>query len=176
MSNAMSKSGGDSAWGALLDHEREPVHKTRIMMVDDHPIVREGMAQFLNAQPDLLLCRCEHPLPDNERAKIALFCNVRKEAVIPALDANSIYAVPLQYHAEGLDRAPYPGELGQRIFSSIHPALHSACGQPDDLAGPVQAGASDASFGDQLQHGGALCEGAHVSSPCDFRTKAWNFF
>lgn len=57
----------------------------------------------LGIQPDLLLCRCEHPLPENERAKIALFCNVRKEAVIPALDASSIYAVPLQYHAEGLD-------------------------------------------------------------------------
>jgi len=54
-------------------------------------------------QPDLLLCRCEHPLPASERAKIALFCNVRPEAVIPALDATSIYAVPLQYHAEGLD-------------------------------------------------------------------------
>ncbi len=57
----------------------------------------------LGVQPDILLCRCEHPLPDNERAKIAAFCNVRKEAVIPALDAKSIYAVPLQYHAEGLD-------------------------------------------------------------------------
>ena len=57
----------------------------------------------LGIQPDILLCRCEKPLPDNERAKIALFCNVRKEAVIPALDASSIYAVPLQYHAEGLD-------------------------------------------------------------------------
>ncbi|MEQ1495312.1 MAG: CTP synthase [Novosphingobium sp.] len=57
----------------------------------------------LGIQPDVLLCRCEHPLPDNERAKIALFCNVRKEAVIPALDAKSIYSVPLQYHAEGLD-------------------------------------------------------------------------
>ena len=57
----------------------------------------------LGVQPDVLLCRCEHPLPDGERAKIALFCNVRKEAVIPALDASSIYAVPLQYHAEGLD-------------------------------------------------------------------------
>ncbi|MCW1403320.1 CTP synthase [Novosphingobium sp. MW5] len=57
----------------------------------------------LGVQPDVLLCRCEHPLPDNERAKIAQFCNVRKEAVIPALDAKSIYAVPLQYHAEGLD-------------------------------------------------------------------------
>ena len=57
----------------------------------------------LGVQPDILLCRCEHPLPDGERAKIAAFCNVRKEAVIPALDAKSIYAVPLQYHAEGLD-------------------------------------------------------------------------
>ncbi len=54
-------------------------------------------------QPDLLLCRTEHPLPMGERAKIALFCNVRPEAVIQALDASSIYAVPLQYHAEGLD-------------------------------------------------------------------------
>ena len=57
----------------------------------------------LGIQPDILLCRCEKPLPENERAKIALFCNVRKEAVIPALDAQSIYAVPLQYHGEGLD-------------------------------------------------------------------------
>ncbi|MCW1428504.1 CTP synthase [Novosphingobium sp. JCM 18896] len=57
----------------------------------------------LGVQPDILLCRCEKPLPDSDRAKIALFCNVRKEAVIPALDAPSIYSVPLQYHAEGLD-------------------------------------------------------------------------
>jgi CTP synthase len=57
----------------------------------------------LGVQPDLLVCRAEHPLPDSERAKIALFCNVPKEAVIPALDAPSIYAVPLRYHAEGLD-------------------------------------------------------------------------
>ena len=63
--------------------------------------VRELAA--LGVQPDLLLCRCERPIPEGERAKIALFCNVRKEAVIPALDARSIYAVPLQYHAEGLD-------------------------------------------------------------------------
>ncbi len=57
----------------------------------------------LGVQPDILLCRCERPLPASERAKIALFCNVRVEAVIPALDAPSIYSVPLQYHAEGLD-------------------------------------------------------------------------
>ncbi len=58
----------------------------------------------LGIQPQVLVCRCEKPVPDSDRAKIALFCNVRKEAVIPALDAKSIYAVPLQYHAEGLDR------------------------------------------------------------------------
>ena len=57
----------------------------------------------LGVQPDLLLCRCEQPLPASERAKIALFCNVRPEAVIEALDAKSIYSVPTQYHAEGLD-------------------------------------------------------------------------
>ncbi len=57
----------------------------------------------LGIQPDILLCRCEKPLPESERAKIAQFCNVRKEAVIPALDARSIYAVPMQYHREGLD-------------------------------------------------------------------------
>ncbi len=57
----------------------------------------------LGIQPDILLCRCEKPLPEGERAKIAQFCNVRKSAVIPALDAASIYSVPLQYHAEGLD-------------------------------------------------------------------------
>lgn len=57
----------------------------------------------LGIQPDVLLCRCEHPLPEGERRKIALFCNVRPSAVIQALDASSIYAVPLQYHGEGLD-------------------------------------------------------------------------
>jgi CTP synthase len=57
----------------------------------------------LGIQPEILVCRTEHPLPEGERAKIALFCNVRKEAVIPALDAKSIYAVPAQYHEAGLD-------------------------------------------------------------------------
>jgi len=57
----------------------------------------------IGIQPHVLVCRSEHPLPDGDRAKIALFCNVPKEAVIPALDAESIYAVPLQYHEAGLD-------------------------------------------------------------------------
>ena len=57
----------------------------------------------LGVSPDVLLCRCEMPIPEAERAKIAQFCNVSKSAVIQALDARSIYDVPLQYHGEGLD-------------------------------------------------------------------------
>ena len=54
-------------------------------------------------QPDVLLCRADRPIPESDRAKIALFCNVPASAVIQALDARSIYDVPLQYHGEGLD-------------------------------------------------------------------------
>jgi CTP synthase len=57
----------------------------------------------LGVQPEVLLCRTEKELPESDRAKIALFCNVPKSAVIQALDASSIYDVPLQYHSEGLD-------------------------------------------------------------------------
>ena len=57
----------------------------------------------LGVQPDVLLCRAERPIPDGDKAKIAQFCNVPKSAVIEALDARSIYDVPLQYHREGLD-------------------------------------------------------------------------
>ena len=59
----------------------------------------------LGIQPDVLLCRCDRPLPQSDREKIALFCNVPVSAVIPALDARSIYDVPLRYHEEGLDDA-----------------------------------------------------------------------
>ncbi len=55
--------------------------------------------------PDVLVCRSEHPIPETERAKIALFCNVRPEAVIPAYDLKSIYEAPLAYHRVGLDQA-----------------------------------------------------------------------
>ena len=58
----------------------------------------------IGIQPDVLLCRTDRPLPKDERRKIALFCNVRPEAVIHALDVQSIYDVPIAYHAEGLDR------------------------------------------------------------------------
>jgi CTP synthase len=58
----------------------------------------------LGIQPDILLCRCDRPIPESQRRKIALFCNVRESRVIPALDVDTIYAVPLAYHAEGFDR------------------------------------------------------------------------
>jgi CTP synthase len=59
----------------------------------------------IGLQPDVLVCRSEHTIPEKERAKIALFCNVRPEAVIPAYDLKSIYEAPLAYHRVGLDQA-----------------------------------------------------------------------
>src|SRR5690606_8554943 len=58
----------------------------------------------IGIQPDILLCRCEQPIPPDEKRKIGLFCNVRESAVIQAMDSADIYAVPLDYHREGLDR------------------------------------------------------------------------
>ena len=55
--------------------------------------------------PDILVCRSEGPIPEKEREKLALFCNVRKESVIAAQDLKSIYEAPLAYHREGLDQA-----------------------------------------------------------------------
>ena len=54
-------------------------------------------------QPDMLLCRSDRPIPEGARRKIGQFCNVRYEAVIPALDVSTIYAVPISYHQQGLD-------------------------------------------------------------------------
>ncbi|MBO9450020.1 CTP synthase [Tropicibacter sp. R16_0] len=61
--------------------------------------------QSIGIAPDILVCRSEQPIPDKEREKIALFCNVRKEAVVAAYDLNSIYEAPLAYHEQGLDQA-----------------------------------------------------------------------
>ena len=59
--------------------------------------------QSLGIQPDILVCRTEHEIAGDSRDKIALFCNVRKGAVIQARDVDTIYAVPRAYHEEGLD-------------------------------------------------------------------------
>ena len=59
--------------------------------------------QRVGIRPDVILCRCDRPIPDGERNKIALFCNIRPEAVVPALDIDTIYQVPIEYHDEGFD-------------------------------------------------------------------------
>jgi len=61
--------------------------------------------QSIGLAPDILVCRSEHPIPDRELEKIALFCNVRKAHVIPAYDLKTIYEAPLAYHRAGLDQA-----------------------------------------------------------------------
>ncbi|HVZ90399.1 MAG TPA: CTP synthase [Rhizomicrobium sp.] len=57
----------------------------------------------IGIQPDVLLCRASQPIPDDERRKIGLFCNVPPERVIPALDLDTIYRAPIAYHEAGLD-------------------------------------------------------------------------
>jgi len=57
----------------------------------------------IGIQPDVLLCRCDRPIPMEERRKIALFCNVMSEAVIEVMDADSIYKIPGMLHGQMLD-------------------------------------------------------------------------
>jgi CTP synthase len=57
----------------------------------------------IGIQPDVLLCRCKNPLPDEQRRKIALFTNVEERAVISGVDADDIYKIPMLLHEQGLD-------------------------------------------------------------------------
>ena len=57
----------------------------------------------IGIQPDVLLCRCKHPLPEEQRRKIALFTNVEERAVISAIDADDIYKIPILLHEQALD-------------------------------------------------------------------------
>ena len=57
----------------------------------------------MGIQPDILLCRTENVIPDEQKSKIALFCNIKSDSVIEALDCDSIYQVPISYHKQGLD-------------------------------------------------------------------------
>ncbi|KAB7648764.1 CTP synthase [Polymorphobacter fuscus] len=117
----------------------------------------------IGIQPHVLVCRSEHPLPDGDRAKIALFCNVAKEAVISALDAPSIYDVPLQYHAEGLDDQVLaafgingaPAPLLTR-WTDITDRLHSPEGEVTIGVVGKYTGMKDAykSLTEALAHGG----------------------
>jgi CTP synthase len=98
--------------GNDLGHERAMfVHLTLVPYIPSAGELKTKPTQHsvkellsLGIQPQMLLCRCDRKIPENERRKIALFCNVRPEAVIAALDVDTIYAVPISYHAEGMDR------------------------------------------------------------------------
>ncbi len=117
----------------------------------------------IGIQPDILLCRCDRPVPESERRKIALFCNVRPEAVIQALDVPSIYDVPLAYHGEGLDQqvlsafgiedAPSP-DLGR--WRSISHAIANPEGEVTVAIVGKYTGLKDAykSLNEALFHGG----------------------
>ncbi len=92
--------------------------------------------QSIGIAPDVLVCRSEHPIPEKERAKIALFCNVRKEAVVAAYDLASIYEAPLAYHKEGLDQAvldafaisPAP-RPNLRVWNDVYDRIHNTDGE-----------------------------------------------
>ncbi len=114
-------------------------------------------------QPQILLCRSDRPIPENERKKIALFCNVRPESVIPALDANTIYGVPLQYHAEGLDREvlrhfnlSFYGEPDMRRWERVVQSIRQPEGEVTIAVVGKYTGLLDAykSLGEALTHGG----------------------
>ncbi|MFO7770786.1 MAG: CTP synthase, partial [Roseovarius gahaiensis] len=92
--------------------------------------------QSIGIAPDILVCRSEQPIPEKEREKIALFCNVRKEAVVAAYDLNSIYEAPLAYHREGLDQAvldafdisPAP-KPDLRVWQDVADRIHHTDGE-----------------------------------------------
>lgn len=114
---------------------------------------QHSVKQLLEAgiQPNILLCRSQMMLSESERKKIGLFCNIAPQDVIIALDADSIYKIPLQYHEEGLDRqilkyfrlwetAPEPDlEKWEKIVATISAWEHETtiavvgkyCGLPD---------------------------------------------
>ncbi len=117
----------------------------------------------IGIQPDVLLCRTDRPLPPDERRKIALFCNVRPEAVIQALDVSSIYDVPVAYHEEGLDRellaafgitdAPAPD---LRMWQDISETIAEPDGEVTVAIVGKYTGLKDAykSLNEALVHGG----------------------
>ena len=117
----------------------------------------------IGLQPDVLVCRSEQPIPDKERAKIALFCNVRPEAVIPAYDLKSIYEAPLAYHRVGLDQAvldafqiaPAP-RPDLTVWEDVVDRLHNTDGEVNIAVVGKYTALEDAykSIKEALTHGG----------------------
>jgi len=113
--------------------------------------------------PDVLVCRAERPIPEDERRKIALFSNVRPSAVVPALDVESIYEVPIAYHADGLDDEvlkvfdlPADQPIDLSAWHDIVHALKSPEGEVTIAVVGKYTGLKDAykSLNEALVHGG----------------------
>jgi CTP synthase len=113
--------------------------------------------------PDVLLVRCDRPIPEGEKKKLSLFCNVRESAVIQGLDVGSIYDVPLAYHNEGLDReilaalgitdAPEPD---MSAWNEVTTRYHNPEGEVNIAIVGKYTGLKDAykSLSEALIHGG----------------------
>jgi len=99
----------------------------------------------IGIQPDVVLCRADRPLPDGDRRKIALFTNVPPEAVIPALDTDSIYKIPVALHAEGLDEIAVAAGMNPDKVREAFRVLP----EPVSIHEPV--GEDDAELGDFIQ-------------------------
>ncbi len=128
----------------------------------------KGLLQ-IGIQPDILLCRVDRPLPEDLRAKIALFCNVESRAVIPAQDADTIYEVPLKLAAEGFDEIVLEMlslPKGQRDLSRWRMVVDQVKACEDSvtigIVGKyVDLADSYKSLNEALGHGG-LANGVHV--------------
>ena len=117
----------------------------------------------IGIQPDILLVRCDRPIPDGERRKLSLFCNVRESAVIQGLDVKSIYDVPLAYHEEGLDeevlnafgiKERNPIDLSK--WREVSDRIHNPDGEVNIAVVGKYTGLLDAykSLNEALMHGG----------------------
>ncbi len=117
----------------------------------------------IGIQPDILLCRTDRAIPEGERRKLALFCNVRESAVIEARDVDNIYAVPEAYHAAGLDNevlaafgleAKAPPELAR--WHTINERIRNPEGDVTIAIVGKYTGMKDAykSLTEALSHGG----------------------
>lgn len=117
----------------------------------------------IGIQPDILLVRCDRPIPEGEKRKLSLFCNVREGAVIQALDVGSIYDVPIAYHEEGLDAevlaafgitdAPKPDLTA---WQEVSERVHQHEGEVNIAIVGKYTGLKDAykSLSEALMHGG----------------------
>ncbi len=117
----------------------------------------------IGIQPDILLVRADRPIPQEERRKMSLFCNVRETAVIQALDVATIYDVPIAYHREGLDTEvlaafgidPAPKPQLQR-WTEVVDGIRNPAGEVTIAVVGKYTGLKDAykSLIEALQHGG----------------------